>query len=74
MSEDTTEELQQRIADLETRLEFQDDTIGELNDELVVHQRAIAELRAQLKLLVKRLPDKDALSHDPESEPPPPHY
>ena len=66
--------LEERITHLETRLEFQDHTIATLNDELVAHQRTIATLSKQVELLAKRLPEKDALEHDPESEPPPPHY
>ena len=74
MSDDPIEPLSQRICDLESRLEFQDQTIGQLNDELVAHQRTITELRRQLELIVKRLPQTDQLDHDPATEPPPPHY
>lgn len=74
VADNTLQAMQQRITDLESRLEFQDETIAQLNDELVVHQRGIATLTRQLQLLAKRLPDKDVLSHDPEVEPPPPHY
>ena len=66
--------LETSIADLESRLEFQDQTITTLNDELVVHQRSIAKLEKQLALVLTRLPDKEAPDQDPKSEPPPPHY
>ena len=68
--------LAARVTELETRLEFQDETIGRLNDELVVHQQKIATLERMLDKVVARLqsgPDElpDA---DPSKEPPPPHY
>ena len=66
--------LEERITQLETRLEFQDHTIATLNDELVAHQRTIATLTKQMELIARRLPEKDTLEHNPESEPPPPHY
>ena len=68
------ETLTQRIADLETRLEFQDETIARLNDELVVHQKRYVEMRKQLDLLIDRLRDKAPETLDPRDEPPPPHY
>ena len=74
MSEHSTNELNLRICDLESRLEFQDQTISQLNDELVAHQRNIAQLQKQMALVIKRLPETDQLNHDPETEPPPPHY
>ncbi|MEM7101058.1 MAG: SlyX family protein [Pseudomonadota bacterium] len=66
--------LESSVAELESRLEFQDSTISTLNDELVAHQKIILTLQKQLALVLKRLPEKDTLDHDPESEPPPPHY
>jgi len=65
-----------RVTELETRLEFQDELIARLNDELVVHQQRIVALEKNLDLLIQRwqqgpeeLPDAD-----PRNEPPPPHY
>lgn len=68
-----------RLVDLETRLAFQEHTIGELSD-------ALADLRmenARLVLIVQRALDElrqlraglaSDLTGDPASEPAPPHY
>ena len=68
-----------RIVDLETRLAFQEHTLGELSD-------ALADLRmenARLVLMVQRALDElrqlrsglaSDLTGDPAIEPPPPHY
>ena len=65
-----------RINELETRLEFQDETITKLNDELVVHQRRVFLLDKKLKLLIAHIQgnNEDAALLDPKDEPPPPHY
>ena len=69
-------EIEARVTELETRLEFQDETIARLNDELVVHQQKIAALEKTLDKLIERLrAGPEALPDaDPTSEPPPPHY
>lgn len=68
-----------RIVDLETRVAFQEHTLGELSD-------ALADLRmenARLLLTVQRALDElrqlraglsTDLTGDPAVEPPPPHY
>lgn len=65
-----------RITELETRLEFQDETITKLNDELVVHQRRVFLLDKKLKLLIAHIQgnNEDATLLDPKDEPAPPHY
>ncbi len=68
------EELTQRIADLEARLEFQDETIARLNDELVVHQQRYFDLNKKVEYLTDQLRSKQADMVDPKDEPPPPHY
>lgn len=67
-------ELEQRIADLETRLAFQDDTIQTLNDVLVAQQAAIDRLQAQLKILARRQEDMQSGIGVEGDEAPPPHY
>lgn len=67
-------ELEQRIADLETRLAFQDDTIQALNDVLVAQQAAIDRLQAQLKVLARRQEDMQSGIGVEGDEAPPPHY
>ncbi len=68
------DELAERIADLEARLEFQDETIARLNDELVVHQQRYFELNKKVAYLTDQLENKAADMADPKDEPPPPHY
>ena len=67
-------ELERRIADLETRLAFQDDTIQALNDVLVAQQAAVERLQAQLKLLARRQEDLQNGGGIGGEEAPPPHY
>ncbi|MCQ4257793.1 SlyX family protein [Stutzerimonas stutzeri] len=67
-------EIEQRIADLEARLAFQDDTIQTLNDVLVAQQRSLDRLQAQLGLLARRQEDMQGRLGGDEDEAPPPHY
>jgi len=67
-------ELERRIADLETRLAFQDDTIQTLNDELVAQQAAVERLQVQLKMLARRQEDMQSGVGMDGDEAPPPHY
>ena len=64
----------QRIAALEARLEFQDETISQLNDALVVQQQRYFELDRTLKLLFNQLREQSFAPDAPANEPPPPHY
>lgn len=72
--------LEQRIAELETRLAFQEHALAELSDALAAARseearsalllhRALDELR-QLRVAMSSAP----VTGDPASEPPPPHY
>lgn len=67
-------ELERRIADLESRLAFQGDTIQALNDVLVAQQAAVQRLQAQLKMLARRQEDMQCGIGVEEDEAPPPHY
>jgi SlyX protein len=67
----------ERISELESRLEFQDETIQKLNDEMVQLQGKLFAQDKQLKRLMDRpqaaAGDEDGA--DPNQvEPPPPHY
>lgn len=73
-------DMDARLADLETRLAFQEQALNELSDALAAARseeaqsalllhRALEELR-QLRLTVSHTPN----SADPALEPPPPHY
>jgi SlyX protein len=72
--------LEARLADLETRLAFQEHALGELSDALacareeeggnaLVLHRVLEELRQMRATLSAHAP-----SADPAQEPPPPHY
>ena len=67
-------ELEQRIADLEACLAFQDDTIQTLSDVLVAQQRTVDRLQAQLGLLARRQEDLQSRVEGEGDEAPPPHY
>lgn len=66
--------LENRVMELETRLAFQDDTIGALNDELVLQQRAIERLQMQLAAMLKRQEEMVGQFDAVTQEAPPPHY
>ena len=67
-------ELDSRMADLEARLAFQDDTIQTLNDVVVEQQRAIDRLQAQLGMLARRQEELQSRIGGEDDEVPPPHY
>lgn len=72
--------IEDRLADLETRLAFQEHALGELSDALAAARdgeartalllhRALEELR-QVRLALSM----QSQGSDPAVEPPPPHY
>ena len=66
-----------RISELESRLEFQDETIQKLSDEMVQLQRKLFAQEKQLKHLGERLQvlvGNDDGADPNQVEPPPPHY
>ena len=70
-----SEDLLQRLTELEVRLTFIDDTVNALTAadaeqslRIAALERVISELRNELSSM--RL----SQGHDPHSEPPPPHY
>ena len=76
-SQDELARQDERISELESRLEFQDETIQKLSDEMVQLQGKLFAQDKQLKRLMDRLKaaagDEDGA--DPNQvEPPPPHY
>ena len=73
-----TEQLQERVSELETKLAFQDHTIEQLSDEIGNHQESIAKLQQQLRLLGDRFKQ---IKNDIDNDMPqaiehelPPHY
>ena len=74
---DESERQDLRISELESRLEFQEETIQKLNDEMVQIQHKLFAQEKQLKRLNERLQARgeDEDGADPNQiEPPPPHY
>ena len=76
-SQDELARQDERISELESRLEFQDETIQKLSDEMVQLQGKLFAQDKQLKRMMDRLKaaagDEDGA--DPNQvEPPPPHY
>ncbi|MCJ8168579.1 SlyX family protein [Atopomonas sediminilitoris] len=69
-----SEELTQRVAELEMRLAFQDDTIEALNDALTAQQATITKLEHSVALLAQR--QKELATQMPADavDAPPPHY
>ena len=65
--------VEARIAELEMRQAFQDDTIQALNDVIVEQQRLITRMENQLELLAQRQADLHNQFEETPNEPPP-HY
>lgn len=68
-------ELLSRIAELESRLAFQDDTVDQLNTVVAEQDQRIA----RLELLLRRTREQvemllPMMGGAPGDEPPPPHY
>ncbi|MBI1424932.1 MAG: hypothetical protein GC149_15905 [Gammaproteobacteria bacterium] len=67
--------MQQRIAELETQLAFQEDTIQTLNDIVTRQQLQIDKLELELQALAAQLRQLSDVLRRPEAEEaPPPHY
>jgi len=68
-------DLEQRIIELETRLSYQDHTIGELNEVVTRQQDQIDRLTEDLKRIRDHLKGQQSSGlARPDEEVPPPHY
>ena len=70
------DELKTAIADVQSQVAFQDETVAALNDALASQQQEILLLRRQLELLKQRLDEQagEAVSATPVADEKPPHY
>lgn len=67
-------DLEKRMADLESRLAFQDDALQTMSDVVYEQERVIERLRLQMQALLKRLEDLQGQVGVSDDETPPPHY
>jgi len=69
-------ELENRLNDIEMKVAFQEDTINELSDEILLLNELVDRQRTQLEYLGSRLGEisQGAGSISNAPEPPPPHY
>lgn len=67
-------DLEARVADLESRLAFQDDALQTLSDVVYEQERVIERLRLQMQALIKRLEDLQGQVGVSDDDVPPPHY
>lgn len=64
-----------RLDELETRLTFQDNTLGELNEVVTTQERRIAQLERELTQLKGQMRIMaPSLTASASEETPPPHY
>ena len=67
--------VEDRLAELETRVSFQEQLLGELNDQLAGQSRQIDALKEAVRVLHERLQDvAPSQLADAADETPPPHY
>ncbi|HJU38319.1 MAG TPA: SlyX family protein [Tahibacter sp.] len=67
--------LEERLTELEVRFAFLEDAVTSLNTTVATHDRLLLDMREEFRRMRSELGVvRSSLSHDPSSEPPPPHY
>lgn len=67
--------MNERIAELETQLAFQEDTLQSLNEIVARQQSQIDRLNHDVQLLANQLQQlSDSMQRPDSEEAPPPHY
>lgn len=71
-----TQEIQELIIEIQTKMAFQEETIEQLNDVIISQQKAIDKLQRQLQQLDKKLDEESQHWHTDASmvDEKPPHY
>ncbi|WP_339846994.1 SlyX family protein [uncultured Halopseudomonas sp.] len=67
-------DLENRVADLEIRLVFQDDTIQSLSETVAAQQMEMEKLRRAVEVLARRQADLASSLPSNDEDQPPPHY
>lgn len=69
------EKMEQRLAELEMKLTFQDNLLEELNQALIEQQFVIDKMQLQLRYVAEKLKDMQPSNVASRAEEtPPPHY
>lgn len=69
------EKIEQRLAELEMKLTFQDNLLEELNQALIEQQFVIDKMQLQLRYMAEKLKDVQPSNVASRAEEtPPPHY
>ena len=75
MSSGAPSSAEARLDELEFKLAFVEQLLGELNDALTTESARVTALERQIDALKQRLRTATAAAPgDPRAEPPPPHY
>ena len=72
MKQDSEDALRRRVDELEIKAAFQEQLIGDLNEELIRHGERLTDLEGKQLRLIEHL--KSLTQQDSPADEPPPHY